>query len=237
MPPPSTLIDTTLADGVCLFRTGGEWALHRPDGLFVRLHGAAAGALDQATEVGTDPVLGPAFAEAGYLHAAAAASVHPNLLPRGHGVLHDMVAPLLTAASAQNGEVPSVPCLLLDAPPTAPTEDHALTAWAEGNRVFVSPFAPAGEAEPCLVTDVIARRIAASATPDLLRARLGDPGRRPPLRLSTPAALLVAHLIARQVHETPASRRRLYCLDITAGRWEQHLVHPVPRLADSGPRP
>ena len=36
MPPSSTLIDTTLADGVCLFRTGGGWALRRPDGLFVR---------------------------------------------------------------------------------------------------------------------------------------------------------------------------------------------------------
>lgn len=236
MPPSSTLIDTTLADGVCLFRTGGGWALRRPDGLFVRLHGAAASALDQATEVGTDPVLGPAFAEAGYLHEGPAASVRPNLRPHGRGVLHDMVTPLLTAASTQNGEAPSVPCLLLDAPPMAPTENYALTAWAEGNRVFVSPFAPAGEAEPCLVTDVIARRIAASATPGLLRDRLSDPGRRPPLRLSTPAALLVAHLIARQVHDVPASRRRLYCLDIAAGQWEQHLVHPVPRLADSGPR-
>lgn len=237
MPPPSALIDTTLADGVCLFRTGDGWALRRPDGLFVRLHGAAADALDQATEVGTDPALGPAFAEAGYLHAGPAADVRLNLRPHGQGVLHDIVAPLLTAASTQNGETPPVPCLLLDDPPTPPTEGYALTAWAEGNRVFVSPFAPAGEAEPCLVTDVIARRIAASATPGLLRDRLGDPGRRPPLRLSTPAALLVAHLIARQVHEAPTSRRRLYCLDIAAGRWEQHLVYPVPRLADPVPRP
>lgn len=233
----SALIDTTLADGVCLFRTGGGWALRRPDGLFVRLHGAAAGALDQATEVGNDPVLGPAFAEAGYLHEGAAASVHPNLRPHGRGVLHDMVAPLLTAASTQGGAAPPVHCLLLDAPPTAPTKDYALTAWAEGDRVFVSPFAPAGEAEPCLVTDVIARRIAASATPDLLRDRLSDPGRRPPLRLNTPAALLVAHLIARQVHDVPASRRRLYCLDTAAGQWEQHLIYPVPRLSDSDPRP
>ena len=48
MPPSNTLIDTTLADGVCLFRTGGGWALRRPDGLFVRLHGAAASEIGRA---------------------------------------------------------------------------------------------------------------------------------------------------------------------------------------------